>query len=693
MEKSKVKGKRRRKISGKIMFSILLVNLISLLVIAGIVVFLMDQNVGSEAKKMAENQVEVKVNEFEQDFSDIESAVSIIVNEVKAEVDVARAKRDKQYLQDYKKELVTRLKSVGENTDLTRSIYLYFNTVYFDQEVDIWMLGKDDGTFELQDSFGYDYYLDYNEWYTEPIENKRTLWTFPYESAAGGIITSYVTPVVVDGTAIALVGMDLYLDDVQETLEATTLFDTGYLYMMHPDGRVLIHPRVDFESNLNDEGDYDGLLEKMASEETGFTTYERDDGQKVVAAFSHLNNGWIIASSIPEKEVLKVVSMVITVMIIITVISLVVAVVVSVVMGKSITKPITQIVEVVEKIKDGDFTNIVEVESNDETLVLAEGINEMSLAVKGLISEAKHVASNLVDSAGNLAAMAEETNATVDQVAVTIGEITRGTQETATDAEKGAGIAGDIRHQFVILMDNSSAMRGNAEVAMTQNRTGLKALDSLREKSTEANDANAKVKDAVYNLDQKANAITDIIQTITSIAEQTNLLALNASIEAARAGEAGRGFAVVAEEIRKLAESSSEAAEEIKTIIVDIQHESKDTRNVMDEVSVMNEQQNIALVEVDEAFNKIFSSVEGISKQIETVTHELDELDVSKNSLIEAVTNISAISEETAAATEQVEHSMDEQTKAVEQVASNAERLNELSAELNEKIQVFKIEK
>jgi methyl-accepting chemotaxis protein len=297
----------------------------------------------------------------------------------------------------------------------------------------------------------------------------------------------------------------------------------------------------------------------------------------------------------------------------------------------------------------------------------------------------------MVDSASNLAAMSEETNATVDQVAVTIQEIARGTQETATDAEKGAGIAGDIRQQFVVLMDNSNAMRNNAEIAIEMNQSGLNALGSLREKTEEKNTANVKVKDAVYNLDHKANAITDIIQTITSIAEQTNLLALNASIEAARAGEAGRGFAVVAEEIRKLAESSSEAADEIRNIINDIQNESQDTVKVMDEVDAMNQEQNDALLNVDESFNKIFSAVEEISQQIETVTHELDELDVSKNNLIEAVTNISAISEETAAATEQVEQSMDEQTRAVEQVASNAERLNELSAELNQKIEVFKI--
>jgi methyl-accepting chemotaxis protein len=683
--------RKTKKISTKIMKSILLVNLISLVVIAGLVIFLLDRDVGDAAKETAKEQVQSYVNEFEQEFSNIENAVSVLVNEVKSEVDLQQAKSNKQYLNDYKAELSKRLISIGENTDLTRSIYVYFNVEMFDQEVDMWALEMDDGSFEIQAPFGMDYYKEYAAWYTEPVMNGKTLWTFPYESEAGGIITSYVTPVVVDGEIIGLVGMDLYLDDVEATLNAVQLFDSGYLYMMHPDGRTLIHPRVEFETNILEVGDFQFLLDEMKENRIGFTVYKRDDGEKVVAAYSHLKNGWIVASSIPEKEVLKIVTSLIWIMVAITSVSIVVAIVVSIFMGRSITRPITEIVEVVNQIKLGDLTSQVNVKSNDETLILAEGINAMSDSVRGLISEAKHVSTDMVDSASNLAAMSEETNATVDQVAVTIQEIARGTQETATDAEKGAGIAGDIRQQFVVLMDNSNAMRNNAEIAIEMNQSGLNALGSLREKTEEKNTANVKVKDAVYNLDHKANAITDIIQTITSIAEQTNLLALNASIEAARAGEAGRGFAVVAEEIRKLAESSSEAADEIRNIINDIQNESQDTVKVMDEVDAMNQEQNDALLNVDESFNKIFSAVEEISQQIETVTHELDELDVSKNNLIEAVTNISAISEETAAATEQVEQSMDEQTRAVEQVASNAERLNELSAELNQKIEVFKI--
>lgn len=694
--------KKHKKISAKIMMAILLVNIISLVVIGTIVGVLVNDRVGEQSKDGAETQISESINEYEQYFSDIESAVSVIVNSVYADVDVSKAERDKAYLQDYKKELVERLITLGENADLSRSIYVYFDAEQFGQEVDVWVLKQEDGSYELQDSFGYDYYLDYNTWYTEPVINGETMWTFPYVSSAGGLITSYVTPIVVNGDPIGMVGMDLYLDDVEKLLSETTLFGSGYLYLMHPDGRTIIHPRLPWEDsdgdgspdtpkNMLEVGDYQFLLDEMNANDSGFISYKRDDGQSVIAAYGHLNNGWIVGSSIPEREVIGIVYFLIGAVALVLVVFVIVAVIISLWMGRSITKPIKQIVEAIEKIKNGDFTTVVEVTSKDETMVLAEGLNDMSASVRDLILETRHVSKDMVDAASNLAAMSEETNATVDQVAVTIQEITKGTQETAGDAETGAEVAANINNQFITLMDNSTAMKENAEVAIEMNKSGLKALDSLKDKSSQANSSNERVKGAVDNLDKKANEITDIIEAITSIAEQTNLLALNASIEAARAGEAGRGFAVVADEIRKLAESSSDAAEEIRTIIVDIQGVSQDTVSVMNEVSEMNEQQNEALVDVNQAFDKIFSSVDGISTQIETVTTELDALNESKNQLVNAVNNISAISEETAAATEQVEISMDEQTKAVEQVATSAERLNELSSELNEKIGFFKV--
>ncbi len=662
------------------------------LVIAGIMGILLSQNVGEESRKMAVGQVEASVNEFQQEFFNIESAVSVLVHEIASEVDVSLALSNPQYLKDYKKELVKRTKSIGENTDLTDSIYVYFNVEKFNQEIDIWMLRDENDKFNLQDPFGMDYYFDeYSSWYHDPIEKQMTLWTFPYESSAGGLITSYVTPVIVNGEAIALVGMDLYLDSVEQSLSEVTLFETGYLYLMHPDGRTMVHPRVEFGANILDQGKFEFLLDEMNTNDKGFTSYKRDDGTGVVAAYAHLDNGWIVASSIPEAEVLRILNMILMILAGIAILAVVLSLITSRIVGTGISKPILKVLGATETIKNGDFTVSVNVKSKDETMLLADGLNSMTNSVKGLIREARDVSQEMLDSASNLASMAEETNATVDQVASTVQEISKGTQDTANDAEKGARVANEIDEKFGTLMDNSVEMKENAEIAIEMNKTGLDALQALKEKSDISKASNEKVIHAVQSLNTRASAITNIIATISSIAEQTNLLALNASIEAARAGEAGRGFAVVADEIRKLAEDSASSTDEIRDIILNIQQESQDTVKIMNEVSEISNQQNEAVENVTDSFNKIFTSVEGITNQIETVATELDGLSANKDDIVEIVSNISAVSEETAAGTEQVSRSMDEQARAVEEVAKSAERLNELSIELNKQIDVFKI--
>ena len=678
-------------ISKKIMVSIIIANLFIVLVIMGTMYYLLNEKVGEESRSFAISQVESSVNDFEQDFSNIEAAVHTIVNIVAEKTDVSEAKANKEYLQNLKKEFVPELIAIGEGTDLTNSIYVYYNVELFGQELDMWVLDDGNNNFTLQDPFGMEYYKTGIKWYDEPIKNKKELWTAPYESEAGGLITSYVSPVIKDGKAIALVGMDLYLDDIGEKLQTIKMFDTGYLYIMDSNGNVIYHPRVDFGTNMLDVGDFDEVLKDMQNHESGFTSYKRDDGKIVVSAYDHLENGWIVSSSVPEEEVLKIINSVIMILVGIGAFMILVSIIMGKLIGRSISNPILKVVSAIEKVKAGDFTVSVDIKTSDETKLLGNGLNEMVASVRSLITENHKVSREMLDSASNLAAMSEETTATIEQVAKTIDEITKGSQDTAKDAEKGASVAIEIDTKFSSLIENSNVMKANAEDAINVNKEGLEVLDNLKEKSESSKISNENVTIAIKNLDTRVGEITNIISTISSIAEQTNLLALNASIEAARAGEAGRGFAVVADEIRKLAEDSGKSTNEIKDIVTSIQKESEDTVKVMKEVSEITNEQNIAVGEVMSALNKIFDSVEKITTQIEFVDNELNELGVSKNTLVEVVSNISSVSEETAAATEEVNASMMEQTNAVEQVAENAERLNELSHDLNKQIEMFKI--
>ncbi len=171
--------------------------------------------------------------------------------------------------------------------------------------------------------------------------------------------------------------------------------------------------------------------------------------------------------------------------------------------GRTISKPIYTIVEATEKISEGDLTVQVQLKSNDETSLLASALNKMSGEIKTLIREAKNVGEQMIFTATDLAAMSEETNATVEEVATTIDEIAKGTNETAAEAESGARIAGIIDEKFDVLIEKSKMMGENATEVISINETGLNTLGILNDKSKIVEASNANVVKSVGSLEKE----------------------------------------------------------------------------------------------------------------------------------------------------------------------------------------------
>lgn len=175
---------------------------------------------------------------------------------------------------------------------------------------------------------------------------------------------------------------------------------------------------------------------------------------------------------------------------------------------------------------------------------------------------------------------------------------------------------------------------------------------------------------AIDGLSEKSKEINQIVELITGVAEQTNLLALNAAIEAARAGEQGRGFAVVAEEVRKLAEQSAGASNQIKNLITAIQAESQRAVESMAEGGKDVEEGSRVVQEVGDLLNRIIASVQGLSSQIQAVASATEQMSSGVQSV--------------AASTE-------EQTATIEEVSASADSLAQLAEDLSRLIGKFKV--
>ena len=166
---------------------------------------------------------------------------------------------------------------------------------------------------------------------------------------------------------------------------------------------------------------------------------------------------------------------------------------------------------------------------------------------------------------------------------------------------------------------------------------------------------------------------------------------LNASIEAARAGENGRGFAVVAEEIRVLADQSTESAEKIKNIIeklIDNSNTSVQTmKSVVEEIAHQNEK----IDNTRNVFGVLKTEVDNVTSSIEGLAGKVEDLNGLKNSVTESVESLAAIAQENAAGTQETSASMVELSQIVNDCNQDTSKLVELAKELQENIGKFKL--
>jgi methyl-accepting chemotaxis protein len=331
----------------------------------------------------------------------------------------------------------------------------------------------------------------------------------------------------------------------------------------------------------------------------------------------------------------------------------------------AVYEPINEAIETLEKVAAGDFTvKITKEYAGDHERIknsinyVTDSLGKTLTEVSNVVSAAAKAAVEISSSTEEMAAGASEQSAQASEVASAIEQMTRTIFETtknttiAAEASKTAG---------------SFAVVGGSVVKETIE--GMIRISEVVKRSS----------DTVQDLGKSSNEIGEIVQVIDDIADQTNLLALNAAIEAARAGEQGRGFAVVADEVRKLAERTSKATQEIAVMIKHIQ---KNT-----EGAVQSMQQGTKEVENGHAL-------------AEKAGNSLNEIINGAERVVDIVTQVAAASEEQSSASQQITQNIELITNVtqqsaigVRQIAQSAEELNQLTDNLQKLISGFKVDK
>lgn len=359
-----------------------------------------------------------------------------------------------------------------------------------------------------------------------------------------------------------------------------------------------------------------------------------------------------------------------------------------------ITRAIAKTVMNLGQLADGKLN----IHVSSRLLQRTDEIGDIARAIQELIDKLKGIIQNIIECTDTMVAFSDDFKVKFQSINNSIGNVNVAVDEIATGATNLASETQDVTQQMVSMGDsvgrtqeNVDSLYENTNEMNRQNKVVSQTFTELLDINNNTVESMNRVQEQTNVTNQSAQNIRSTIDIISDIAAQTNLLSLNASIEAARAGEHGKGFAVVAEEVRKLADQSQDAVNEISTIIEQLVTDSNVSVEIMDTVIEKIGTQSTKLTDTQEVFSQLNGNINNVAGAIENISGEVQILSGAKDTVLGSLEGLSAISEENAASTQETSATMGEVSEIVRTCDQAVEELVALAETLKENVHKFEL--
>ncbi|OKP95469.1 methyl-accepting chemotaxis protein [Paenibacillus sp. P46E] len=359
------------------------------------------------------------------------------------------------------------------------------------------------------------------------------------------------------------------------------------------------------------------------------------------------------------------------------------------------TKPLGVFVRFSEQIAAGDLRADIEVLNNsrkDEIGLLSRSFYQMVFNLKHTLEQISRSSSRLADNANQISLISIMASRTEKSIAASIDEIAKNSKEqSASIVESSLGIDEVAKGIEQISMSTEDVAHASAS-SLAQAEQGRVIIHETQQMIENLVIDSSESVAVIERLGEKTKEIDGINELISQIASQTNLLALNASIEAARAGEQGKGFAVVANEVKKLAERSKTASDQVSAMIHSIQDE---TEAVVLQINLSSEKtaQGLNVVhEAGKAFAHITEKVDSVNSQIINVSAIVEEISSSSEEIAATIQLISNNAELSSGKAAHAAQATVRSMSAMQEMMDSTRSLTQLAEELDNLVNQFQLE-
>ena len=520
-----------------------------------------------------------------------------------------------------------------------------------------------------------------------------------------------IKPVMVErktiGYVVLCINLENLFNSVPSSLESiggkTSIFSIDKeqkgIYLAHMDQDLILDNQKSILLNTN-EPELQDLADERKSQNIlnlkttykDYLPFEKSD--TLIVATIITGYKWIMLSIVDTQSMMGALNKAQQVSLIISITGLITIMILTMIVINGVVKQIQNVSDGLEEISRGrgDLTQRLSIIGHDEVTEVSERFNKFISYIQRLLLQIQDVTNRLAEMASSISSLTSQSNESIQNIFGNTQRITKASKDSASTLESTAAAIEEISANSQLIAKRSN----RAYEESVQNRLkATQGMETVREAATTIKEIEHAVGDSSRVLEELKNQsrkIGKIVLTITAISRQTNLLALNAAIEAARAGEQGKGFVVVAANVKKLAEQSAKAAEEIGALIGEIQHK---TNKAVEEMGLGKDKVQEGVKIINQAggyLDEIGMASESVNVQVQDISKSSVEQSKNIEAISHSIENLSITTKMTTREVDGVLNSLKSQRDSIQDMAKITKHLSMVTDEMNRMLAHFVLE-